>query len=70
MASSIVLDDLSARLRAAGAAVESTRETWKAALEVRDELVVAAIDGGMSQRVVARAAGVSNTRVTSILLEA
>ncbi len=63
-----VLTDMNARLTAAAAAVASARDQHQAELEVRDQLVVAAVDQGMSQRVVARAAGVSVSRVCAILL--
>ncbi len=70
MATRAVLSDLEPRLRAAGAAVASANDAYRAALEVRDELVVAAVDGGMSQRATARAAGLCLSRITSILLHA
>lgn len=64
---SLVLTDMSPRLQAAAAAVSSTKDAHRAALEIRDELVVAAIDHGMSQRAVAREAGISVPRVCAIL---
>lgn len=63
-----VLTDMNPRLQAAAAAVASARDSHLAKLELRDELVVAAVDQGMSQRVVARAAGVSVARVCAILV--
>ena len=63
-----VLTDMKPRLEAAAAAVRSAKDKHLAELEVRDQLVVAAVDQGMSQRVVARAAGVSVARVCAILL--
>ena len=63
-----VLTDMKPRLEAAAAAVASAGDKLDAEREVRDELVVAAVDGGMSQRAVARAAGVSIARVSAILL--
>ena len=64
---SLVLTDMSPRLVAAAAAVSSAREALAAQVELRDELVVAAIDHGMSQRAVATAAGISVPRVCAIL---
>ena len=62
------LTDMKPRLEAAAAAVSSARDKHQAELEVRDQLVVAAVDQGMSQRVVARLAGVSVARVCAILV--
>ena len=52
-----VLTDMNPRLAAAKSAVESTKDAYRAAVELRGELVVAAIDQGMSQRAVAKALG-------------
>jgi len=62
-----VLTDMNPRLVAAAAAVSSTKDAHSAAVELRNELVVAAIDQGMSQRVVAKSAGISVARVCAIL---
>jgi len=63
-----VLTDMNSRLAAAGAAVASARDAYTDELEIRDELIVAAIDGGMGQRAVARAVGLTYPRVVAILL--
>lgn len=63
-----VLTDMNPRLQAAAVAVADTRDAHKAALELRDELVEAAVDHGMSQRAVARAARISVSLVSRILL--
>lgn len=63
-----MLTDMKPRLEAAAVAVASARDKHLAELEVRNQLVVAAVDQGMSQRQVARAAGVSIARVSAILL--
>lgn len=55
------------RLQAAGRAVADTREGYEAARELRDALIVQAVDEGMQQTAVARAAGVSRARVIAIL---
>lgn len=62
-----VLTDMNPRLEAAAVAVRSAHEAYRAQVELRDTLVVAAIDHGMSQRQVAKAAGVSVARVCAIL---
>lgn len=62
-----VLQGMSERLRAAGLAVRDAHEAYDAARELRDALIVQAIDEGMQQRVVAAAAGVSKSRVIAIL---
>ena len=68
--STTVISDLAPRLKAAGAAVRSAHEHLSAERELRDELIVAAVDNGMSQRQVAAAAGVSLALVTKVLLYA
>lgn len=67
MTVSTVLTDMNPRLAAAAAAVTSAREALAAEIEIRDRLVVAAVDGGMGQRAVARAARISIARVVAIL---
>lgn len=62
-----VLTDMNPRLEAARAAVDDTKDAHRAAVELRNELVVAAIDQGMSQRAVAKSAGISVARVCAIL---
>ncbi|MDO8107161.1 hypothetical protein Q6348_08120 [Isoptericola sp. b441] len=64
---STVLTDMNPRLEAAAAAVADAREVLDDVREQRDMLVVAAIDQGMSQRAVAKAAGISVGRVVAIL---
>ncbi len=59
--------DLSPRLEAAAAAVRDAKEALQLKLEQRDQLIVQAVDEGMQQRVVARLAGVSQTRVIAVL---
>lgn len=61
-----VLTDMTDRLRAAARDVADANAKRSAALELRNELVVAAIDGGMTLRAVARAAGVTSARVVGI----
>lgn len=62
-----VLTDMTARLEAAAADVVDLTDRRRAALELRDELIIAAVDGGMSLRAVARAARVTSPRVVAIL---
>jgi hypothetical protein len=63
----LVLTDVLPRLIAAGRAVRSAHDAHQAELELRDDLVVAAVDHGINQREVARAAGVSVARISAIL---
>ncbi len=65
-----VLTDMKPRLEAAAAAAEDAEDAYHAAVELRNQLVVAAVDAGMSQRAVAAAARVTVSRVSGILLEA
>jgi len=65
--STLVITDVLPRLTAAATAVRSSRDAYHADLELRDALVVAAIDNGLSQRAVARAAGFTGGRVAAIL---
>lgn len=65
-----VLTDMKPRLEEAGRRTADARDRWDAERELRDQLVVAAVDHGMSQRAVATALGVSVTRVSAILLAA
>lgn len=62
-----VLTDMKPRLEAAADAVISAKDAHQAALEIRNELVVAAVDYGMSLRTVARAARITDSRVCAIL---
>jgi hypothetical protein len=63
-----VLTDMKPRLEAAATAVASTRDAHQLQMRVRNQLVVAAVDHGMSQRAVARAAGMTVSRVCAILV--
>jgi len=62
-----VLPDLTPRIKAAAAAVADAKEAYDLALEQRDQLIVDAIDGGMSQQAVATIAGVAKGRISAIL---
>lgn len=62
-----VLADLPARLKAAAADVADAKGAWEHALKLRDELVVQAVDEGMTQRQVAKLIGVHFGRITPIL---
>jgi predicted XRE-type DNA-binding protein len=63
-----VLTDMKPRLEAAAADLADARDRYKAALELRNELVMAAVDHGMSQRHVAAAAHVAVSRISALLL--
>lgn len=62
-----VLTDMKPRLEAAARDVADARDAYKLSLKVRDELVIAAADHGMSQRAIANAAGVSVSRVSALM---
>ena len=62
-----MLDGMADRLRAAARAVVDSREAYDAARELRDALIVEAIDQGMQQKAVAALTGVSRSRVIAIL---
>lgn len=59
--------DLAPRLDAAAAEVEQLRETLTRHLQQRNELIVQAVDEGMTQAAAARAAHVRPSTVTAIL---
>lgn len=65
-----VLQGMIERLRAAGRAVHDAQEAYDAARELRDALIVQAIDEGMAQHIVANASGVSRSRVIAIVAAA
>lgn len=62
-----VITDMKPRLEAASAAVSDAAEALTDARRLRDELVVTAVDQGMSLRAVAAAAGITSARVCAIL---
>ncbi|MCW2498119.1 hypothetical protein [Jatrophihabitans sp.] len=67
-----VKDDLSsaqllARVAAAASRTRDARVTLEDAQRTRDELMVDAVDAGISQRAVAEAAGVSRSRLIGVL---
>jgi myo-inositol catabolism protein IolC len=62
-----VITDMKPRLVAAAAALADATEAATDARRLRDQLVVAAVDHGMSLRAVAAAAGVTSARVCAIL---
>jgi predicted transcriptional regulator len=59
--------DLGPRLEAAAEEVEQLRETLARHLQQRNELIVQAVDEGMTQAAAARAANVRPSTVTAIL---
>lgn len=61
------VQNLSPRLQKASDRVRELRELLKASVELRDELVVEAIDLGVSQREVARLVGVQQSRIVAII---
>jgi predicted XRE-type DNA-binding protein len=66
-----VAQDLPTRLRKAAAAVADARKSYELALELRDQIIVEAIDEhDMSQIRVAELAGVAKGRISPILAKA
>ena len=63
-----VLSDMRPRLEAAARAVADAEQHLQHERELRDKLVVLAVDEGMHHGAVATAAGVSRTRVLAILV--
>lgn len=63
------MPDLLERVRQAAADLRDAEEATRARRELRDRLVVAAVDEGVQQRAVARAAGISNGRVIQLIAE-
>ena len=63
----LVAQDLPARIRAAVEDVDDTRDAYRLSLEVRDKLIVEAIDSGMTQKQVAAMAKVQKGRISAIL---
>lgn len=59
--------DLTPRLQAAAEEVEQLRETLARHLQQRDELIVQAVDEGMTQAAAARAARIKPSTITAIL---
>lgn len=68
-ASAHVFAAMTERLQRAGLDVRDSRESYDAARETRDTLIVEASDQGMPQRAIARACLLTQQRVTAIVLE-
>lgn len=62
-----VLPDLLPRITAAAHAARDAEDAWRLMVRQRDQLVTRAVDGGVSQRSVAEAAGLSKGRVVGIM---
>lgn len=65
--SQTVLTDLVPRLESARDAVKDAQVELELALEHRNELIVQAVDEGLTQKTVATAAGVSQPHVIRVL---
>ncbi len=61
-----VLTDMEPRLKTAQAAVRNAEDELKDARSLRNELIVTAVDHGMSQRAVARITGLTISRVNAL----
>lgn len=64
-----VLGDLTPRLEAAARAVADAQDHLRKEQARRNALIVQAVDEGMNHGAVARASGVSRTRVLGLLVE-
>lgn len=62
-----VLVDYRERIPAAAAAARDAKEAYDLRVKQRDELIVAAVDEGMTQQAVAALAGVAKGRISAIL---
>lgn len=63
-------EDLPGRLRVAAREVADARDAYRLAVELRNALVVAAIDEGFTQQAVSRAAGIDRKTITEIVARA
>jgi len=61
-----VLTDMEPRLKAAAAAVRDAQDQLSDARTLRNELIVTAIDHGMSQRAISRITGLTISRVNAL----
>jgi len=62
-----VLPDYLPRVSKLSRMVRDAEDAWRLLLRQRDEVIVDAVDNGISQRAVAAAAGMSRGRVVGIL---
>lgn len=64
-----VLFDMPTRLKAAAATVSDAKAGYLMALQLRNAIVVQAVDEGMEQQQVAKLIGVHKSRVVTILAD-
>lgn len=62
-----VVPDLLPRIEAAALEYSDARDAAELAQRLRDQLIVQAVDAGVSHRHIAAAAGVSKSRIVAIL---
>lgn len=62
-----VVSDLLPRIRAAATAARDAQDSAMLRRRQRDELIVEAVDAGVSQRAIAAAAGVKKSRIVAIV---
>jgi len=62
-----VVPDLLPRITAAALAASDAEDAWHLRVRQRDQLVSKAVDAGVSQRQIARAAGLSKGRIVGIM---
>jgi hypothetical protein len=63
-----VVPDLLPRIASAAEHVRDAEDARQLRIQQRNALIVAAVDAGVSQREVARAAGLARSRIVGILL--
>lgn len=68
MSSSEVVPDLLPRIAGAAYAAHDAEDGWRLRIRHRDQLICQAVDAGVSQREVARSAGLSKGRVVAIMV--
>lgn len=62
-----VLPDMIPRIKAAAARARDAVDAAELLRRQRDELILEAVDAGISQRVIAQAAGIAKSRVVAIV---
>ncbi|MCW2754646.1 MAG: hypothetical protein JWQ32_2057 [Marmoricola sp.] len=67
MSAQEVVPDLLPRIRAAATDVRDATDAAQLAQRLRDQLIVQAVDAGISHRHIATAAGISKSRIVAIL---
>lgn len=67
MSAAEVVPDLLPRVRAAASATRDAQDAFDLEKRLRDQLIVKAVDAGISQRAIAEAAGLAKSRIVAIV---